>query len=823
MILALAFLSGAAALVYEVLWARQLALLFGSTALAQTLALAAFLGGLSAGGAALGRRADRAPSAARFYAFLEWGVAALGLAAPLLLRAECGVWRLLPVAALLAQAFLMGGTIPALCRAAGGDAQGSVGRVYAANSAGAVAGGLGAAFFLIPGLGLDWAFAAAVALNAAAALGARFVSETSAARAPRETAERKLEPVLVRGAVFLSGFVALSYEIAWTRLLALALGSSVYSFAEMLAAFIAGAAAGSWLVSTGPLRRRDPALLLGAALLGAGISVLLALPFYDRLAILQVMLRTHFGYDTAAFYAFEAAKFGFCLLPMLIPAVFLGMTLPLAARLVAGSAEERASDVGSVFAANAAGNVLGALAGWLILPWLGVEGVLRSGTTLFLAAGAAVLWTAWPPPASRRRAVFLAGLAAVAAYRAWLPRWDMSMLGQGFFRSRPNFSLPHYADYVGAFEGLVETLYVRDDREATVEVSRFKKEGILALKVNGKSDASNGPDMRTQILLGQLPLVLKPGARDALVVGWGSGVTAGSMLTHPLRGLDAVELIPAVVDASRFFAAENGGARNDPRLTLTLEDAKSFLARDGRRYDVIVSEPSNPWMAGVGDLFSREFYARARARLAPGGVMAQWFHVYEMDDELFALVLRTFRSSFPHVTMWNVTDNDLILVGSVEPLTPDFTAMERELRLPAVRRDLARADVNALTTLLSAQMAGADSVRGMEGTGPLNEERRPRLEYGAPKAFFRAARVSLIAARDDRDDDRRREGLLLAQDLQVRRRPLTKEEYLDLMVFPHAPHEMPRVRALLREWKARYPRDPRAADVERILKRYARL
>lgn len=821
MILALSFLSGAAGLIYEVLWARRLALVFGSTALAQTTVLAVFLGGLSAGSAWLGRRADRAPSAAKFYALLEWGVALLGLAAPLLLRA--GLRGAPAVAALLAQAFLMGGSIPALCRAAGGDAQGGVGRVYAANSAGAVLGGLTAAFWLIPAFGLDYAFAAAAALNAAAAWGARRAA--SPKPDPKDApaaAPSALTPALIQCAVFLSGFVALTYEIAWTRLLALVLGSSVYSFAEMLAAFIAGAAAGSLLVSTGPLRRRDPARLLGLALMGAGVSVLAALPFYDRLPIYQVMLRARFGLDARAFYAFEAAKFALCLLPMLIPAVCLGMTLPLAARLVERGAGERGADVGAVFAANTAGNVLGALAGWLILPWLGVEGILRSGTTVFLAAGAAVLWAAWPMPSARRRALALAGLAALAAARARLPRWDERLVGQGFFRSRPNYVLKRYSDYKQLLGGLVENVYARDDREATVTVSRFES-GVLALKVNGKTDASSGPDMRTQILIGELPLLLKPDARDALLVGWGSGVTAGSMLRHPLERLDAVELIPAVVEASRFFDAQNGGARRDPRLNLRLEDAKSFLARDGRRYDVIVSEPSNPWMAGVGDLFSAEFYARARARLAPGGLMTQWFHAYEMDDELFSLALRTFRSSFPHVALWNIEDNDLILVGSERALQPDFAALERAFRRPGVSSDLARADVNCPTTLLAAQSASDETLRRMAGSGPLNEERRPRLEYEAPKAFFRAATVAMIAAHDDRSAANRREDLLLAAYLKARERPPSKAEYLDRMIFPHAAREMEALRGWMAEWKRRYPRDPRLRDVTRVLKKYGRL
>jgi predicted membrane-bound spermidine synthase len=817
MLLFLSFLSGTAGLVYEVLWARQLALLFGSTALAQTLVLSVFLGGLSAGSLRLGRRADRSPSPARLYARLEWGAALLGLAAPLLLRAD-GASRWLPVAALFVQAFLMGGAIPTLCRAAGGEAQGSVGRVYAANSAGAVLGCLGAGFVLIPALGLDFSFAAAAALNGLAGLCAWRLDtrpEPPPAGWRDAAAEPPLAPLLVRGAVFLSGFVALTYEIAWTRALALALGSSVYSFAEMLAAFIAGASAGSLLAAAGPLRRRDPGRLLGLALLGAGVAVLATLPFYDRLPFAFLALRSHFGDGTTAFYGFEAAKFVLCLGVMLPPAVCLGMTLPLAARLVDLGAGERGAEVGAVFAANAAGNVLGAFAGWLLLPWLGVEGILRSGTTVFTAAGAALLWTAWPSPPTRRRAAFAAGLAALVLYRAWLPRWDASMRGQGLFRARKNLELFNYADMRKILAG-ASLLFARDDREATVTVTRFADaQGLLSLKVNGKTDASTGPDMMTQVLLGELPLMLKPGARDALLVGWGSGVTAGSILRHPVEHLDAVELVPAVVDASRFFDRENGGARDDARLDLHIEDAKSFLARGGRRYDLIVSEPSNPWMAGVGDLFTSEFYRRARARLAPGGLMVQWFHDYEMNDELFRMTLRTFRSSFPSVTLWNVVDNDVLLVGSVEPASPDFAAMDRAFQAPAIKKDLARADVGFPATLLAIQSACPETAAALGGGGPLNEERRPRLEYGAPLALFRNERVAAVRENDDRAA--RRACLLLSGYLKARAKPLTQEEYLDRAAFPHSVYEKKRLRELVREWRRRYPNDAVAAEISRRL------
>jgi hypothetical protein len=385
-----------------------------------------------------------------------------------------------------------------------------------------------------------------------------------------------------------------------------------------------------------------------------------------------------------------------------------------------------------------------------------------------------------------------------------------------------DYDLAKYHAAMREMRDMLKTVFLRDDREATVTVSLLKGRW-LSMKVNGKPDASNGPDMRTQVLLGELPLILKPDARDALVVGWGSGVTAGSMLRHPLERLDAVELVPAVVDASDRFWAENYGARRDPRLDLRLEDAKSFLARDGRRYDVIVSEPSNPWMAGVGDLFSVEFYRRARARLKPGGVMVQWFHFYEMDDALFAMVLRTFRASFPSATLWNVSGADVILVGSEAPLRPAPAELERAFARPAVARDLERVEIRRLSTLLALQAGGEATVAALAGeSGPLNEERRPRLEYGTPLAFFRNDVVSSLDARDDRRDPARSADLLLSLYLRERGRPLSPQEYMDRVVFSQLIYERPLIADWIADWRRRYPRDRHADEVDALFKKYGR-
>ncbi|MDX6770928.1 MAG: hypothetical protein SF051_15455 [Elusimicrobiota bacterium] len=803
MLLLASWLSGCAGLMYEILWAKRLGLLFGSAAVAQAAVLAAFLGGLAAGSFRLGPRADAAASPTRFFARLEWVVAALGLLAPLLLRLAEGPWRWAGPAGVFAHAFVMGGAIPALARAAGGETQRSVGRLYAANAAGAAFGCLAATFLVVPALGLEKGFAVGALLNLLAAVAATLAAAApvTAAAPPRERAAEADDWPLALVVMFVSGAAALVYETAWTRLLALVLGSSVHSFAEMLAALILGLAVGGAFAASGALRRPAPALVLGVTGLATAAAVLATLPLCPRLPYLFLKLRPGFGAGEASFLAYEAVKFATCALLLLAPAVALGVSLPVAARLAAGDEGDRGGRVGSVLAANAFGNALGAAAGVWLLPRLGVEGLLRAGASVHLLAGAAVLWRARPAARAWTGAALAAGLAVCA----FAPRWDSRLVSRGAFRGTAKPAAT-FADFA-ADAAPMKTLFHRDDREATVGVIDYGG-GKLALHVNGKADASTGTDMGTQILMGSLPLLLKPDARSMLLIGWGSGVSAGSALRHPLGNLDAVELTPAVIEGSRHFDRVNGLPTTDPRLTIFVEDAKSYLLRPGPLYDVIASEPSNPWMAGVADLFSVEFYARARRRLRPGGLFVQWFHLYEMDDAGFALVLRTFRAVFPRVTVWRVPfTGDALLIGSVEPLPFDHDAFERAFLRPEVWNDLARVDIGAPTTVLSLQAAGEETAAALAGEGPVNSELRPFLEHAAPRAFFRKSVVRALSLADDRGDPERRRGLLLERYLAARGRPLQPREFKDWAGVGHPSAEAAGVELMLREWARLYPRD----------------
>jgi spermidine synthase len=469
--------------------------------------------------------------------------------------------------------------------------------------------------------------------------------------------------------------------------------------------------------------------------LGIGVSIIATLPLYERLPYLFLRLSSMLNRTPETFYLYETGKFLFCFLLMLLPTTFLGMTLPLASRIVTQTITQMGRKVGSVFSLNTLGNVLGAvLAGLWLLPLLGMKTLIESGVIVNLLIGFIVLWTASRKVSWRRTLFIGSGLVGLFLTIVSMPSWDKLMLSSGEFRNRQIAQYRNYEDYRRNVH-TQSLLFYRDDKDATVTVVKGR-EGELFLKVNGKTDASARGDLPTQLLLAHVPLLLKPDANQALVVGLGSGITAGSALRHPLERLDLVEISGGVVEAAKFFKDHNYNVLQDPRLHLHLEDAKTFFRLSPGRYDVIISEPSNPWMVGIGNLFSVEFYREAKQHLSQGGILAQWFHTYEMDDDSLRLILRTFASVFEHVTLWKTLSEDILILGSPSALDLDFNGVSERFNLQPVREDLQRIEVANLPTLFSLQIASDSTVRKMAGRGRLNEDHYPILEYEAPKAFF---------------------------------------------------------------------------------------
>ncbi|HEY6549249.1 MAG TPA: fused MFS/spermidine synthase, partial [Vicinamibacteria bacterium] len=683
-------LSGAAALAYQILWTRQLSLVLGTSMEAVAVVLSSFMAGLGLGNALAARglaRAGREGSRqlVRTYALLEVGIAGAAVVLPLAIGSAASLLAPLydgpsasPLAfrlGRLALSFIilavpttaMGATLPLLVSLrqapAGGEAA-AAGNLYTWNTLGAVAGALLTPLAALPALGMTRTGLLAAMANVAAALlvwGAK--RETGAGghadRRPEATpmdvprADHTARGAAVLMVTFLSGLGALAHELAWTRALVLLVGPTAYAFAFVLAAVIAGLALGSAIAARIADRLERPALALAAVQSGVVVAALGIIPAVGALPVPIGDTVRVLALDPSALLLRQAAG-TFVLL--VLPSAFFGATFPLCVRLLANTGLPPGIATARLLTCNTLGAVLGPLAaGFWLLPTLGLEATLKAAALVHALAALVALQATRPKPGLR----WVAFASLPAAALLLLPRWDLELLAGGAYRYAHREEALDLRDSLRAGE----LLYYRDGAFATVSVKRVG--GAKALAVDGKVDATNTGDMATQRLLGHLPLLLHGAPRHALVVGLGSGATAAAVLSHPVESLEVAEISPEVAEAARLhFADVQQGALDDPRLRLRLIDARNHLLLGSGRYDVIVSEPSNPWMAGVSNLFTLDFFRLARARLRPGGLLCQWMHVYGMPLEAVRTVVGGFADVFPESAVFQVSAGDVLLVGS---------------------------------------------------------------------------------------------------------------------------------------------------------------
>lgn len=760
-------LSGLAALVYQVLWSRQLALVLGTSTEAVSVVLSSFMAGLGLGSALAARVLDRvAPDRypkhlARAYAALEVTIAATATALPLAL-ARAPAWlaplyddgasplrfRLarvaLALALLVVPATAMGATLPvlvALARPAASRVGSAAGSLYAANTVGAVVGALLTPLVLLPAVGVWNAGLMAASANVGAALlvllprrahgGGMAVPiprepSRSGEAAPEAGAARTARLVLVVSC--LSGFGALAHEVAWTRALVLLVGPTAYAFAFVLAAVIAGLAVGSALASRFADRVARPALSLAAVQAGVVAWALILVPLVGFLPLPIGEAARTLAEKPGRLLAHEGLL---TLALLLVPSALFGASFPLAVRLVTAAGEPPGAAAGRVLAWNTAGALFGPLlAGFLLLPAIGLQSTLQAAATVHGLA-ALVALSALGSTRNQRLRIGVALLVPLLAL-AFLPRWDLELLAGGAYRYG-------HREAKGELEESLrggELLYYRDGTLATVSVKLLGN--TKALAVDGKVDATNGADMGTQRLLAHLPLLLHGAARRVAVVGLGSGATAAAALKYPIEALVVVEISPEVVEAARLhFHDVQQGALGDPRLRLRVTDARNHLLLSGRRFDVIISEPSNPWMAGVASLFTRDFFALARGRLRPGGLLCQWMHVYGMTVEDLRTVAGGFADVFPESALFQVTEGDLLLVGAEGPWPqPSAAELARRMALPAVALDLRGVGLTRPGALATLFVLGPGQLASLAGAAPRHTDDRPILELRAARAML---------------------------------------------------------------------------------------
>ncbi len=739
-------LSGAAGLIYQVAWTKALGLVFGHATYAIATVLAAFMAGLAVGSAYLGRWSERRPPAGlvRLYSQMELICAvsgALSLAALVAVRALfvaayplAGGWQPLLVllrfvgasVVLFVPTFLMGGTLPILVSALtrSSDELGKrVSGLYWMNTLGAVAGTLACGFFLLPALGLRESVLCAVALNLVAAGLAWRIGRPGAgpastvASAAAKPAGRAGTPALTVGgangdtgvvgsernfrfllvAFGVVGATAFVYEIAWTRLLAISIGSSTYGFAIMLATFLAGTVIGSasfarFAAAPGAAGRAGGEITLSTfsrTQTFTGLAATSSLVLFHWIPrIVPGMLRaTH---DT--FPGLILAQFATSALTVLPIAIVFGYNFPAVVVLLGGSrapGDSHSTLVGKAYAANTAGAIVGSIAaGFWLVPWLGSFRAIAVTATLNLLLAVALEFRAVP----RRMALQAANFVLICA--------TIAVASSSFFYNRALLSLSAVL-YGNSYQGHLtlpeiaatnELLFMADGVNSSVAV--FQSDNYLSLRVDGKVDASTG-DARTQLMLAHLGAAFHAAPRRVLIVGFGSGMTAAAVARYKdVEKIDCVEIEPDVIRASPYFENLNQGVLADPRMRVFFEDARNFLLTSREQYDLIISEPSNPWMAGVATLFTTEYYASVRTHLGPGGMFVQWVQGYEIAPADLRMVIGTLAAHFPEVTLWHGEGTDLLLLARVAPVPFRFDRLRALWRDPALHKDFEALDIH---------------------------------------------------------------------------------------------------------------------------------
>jgi spermidine synthase len=705
----LLFFSGACALIYQTAWMRQFRLIFGASTFATAAVLAVFMGGLGLGSAILGKRADRTANPLRLYARLELAIAlAAAISPPLLWLAAKIYWSLggspalglggasivrlvLSLLVLGIPTFLMGGTLPAAARAIQGDddsGRRGVALLYGLNTLGAVAGTLLSTFVLLEHLGNRQTLFAAVAVNLLVAFVALRWSASEGRQAsglweslpdatppgsltPEATpAERGLPRNAVYAAAAIAGFAFLLMELVWYRMLSPLLGGTTYMFGLILAVALLGIGLGgaAYALLRGNQRATAGAFAVTCALEALAIGIPFALG--DRLATLTLALSDHSVLGLAE----SVVSWTIVTLIVVFPAAFVaGVQFPLLVALLGRGRSDVGREVGAAYAWNTAGAIAGSLAGGFgLMPLLSAPGCWQLVVTLLALLGAgSILFALRERQRTLSIASAVAALLAVLCLTATGPTavWRHSGIGAG--RATRMTSHNTLIDWMRWSNRRL--VWDADGRESGVALTVAVEPSFI---VNGKSDGSARSDAGTQVMAGLVPAVFHGSPSRALVVGLGTGSSAGWLAAiDSMKRVDVVELEPVVLDVARILAPFNHDAMRDPKMVITIADAREVLLTSRETYDIIVSEPSNPFRAGIASLFTREFYLAVEGRLAPRGLFAQWVQTYDIDPETMRTIYATVVSVLPHVHTWTTTSGDALLVASNEPLRVDVEPM----------------------------------------------------------------------------------------------------------------------------------------------------
>lgn len=760
LVLVLFLFSGLAGLIYQSIWSQYLGLLLGHAAYAQTLVLSIFMGGMAWGAWLASRWSGNWRRLFRAYAIAELIIGVLGLvfhwlfqgysflSTEVLLPAMPGagaasVAQWVGAALLIApQSILLGMTFPlmssAFLRVCPGKDGEVLGGLYFSNSFGAALGALMATFLLVPLLGLPGTVAVAGVVNILVAIVAWFITgddeqtlaSTPVTAAAVEPFSPYTKPLLL--ATFLSGAASFVYEVTWIRMLNQALGTSIHSFELMLASFIFGLALGGLWVRRYNHRITDPVRVAGWAQVLMGSAALLSLLAFSRSFEWVGWLMGALGRTESGYTLYSLGSATFAIIIMLPAAFFAGMTLPLfTMALLRTSGGERS--IGRIYASNTLGAIVGVIVCLhVLIPLLGVRLSLALAALMDMGIGLVLLRMYVETP--RRGVVAVGGLVCVLSLFVGLHfgKLDSLIASAGVFRTG-NVSLSEDT----------KLHYYRDGKTATVSLYS-QGPSVATIATNGKPDASLAlsielpptPDEVTMAMLGVMPLVFHSEPKNIAFVGWGSGLSTHTLLGSKVpKHVDTIEIERTMYDAARLFGDRVRRAYEDPRSHLYLDDARKFFALLPGQYDAIVSEPSNPWVSGVANLFTKEFYALSNKALTDEGVFVQWLHTYEITDELVATMISALLDVFPEVRLYVSNYADVLVVGSRKPLQVQSLGWMQEEPLRTELRRVGLGSGNEFALRYIGGRRVLEAFVGANKAGP-HSDYFPQVSLRAPKARF---------------------------------------------------------------------------------------
>jgi spermidine synthase len=776
------FLSGLSSLVFEVIWERMLVDVFGSTSFALGTLLAVFMGGMGLGSAIGGRFADEIDDQLRLYGGLEGFIGIYALVVPYLLDLlpilysamfdfyiqNYLLFSLLRFAVtivfLIAPTICMGATLPLLSQWISEREhlfEGSISGLYGINTIGACCGCLTAGFILLPNLGLSTTNYIFAAVNVGLALFIWTVTSQFSLEPAADTdfeddeSEDQLpgletvvgSPTLKKsisseglwillGIFAATGAISMAYQVLWTRAYVIILGSSTYSFTIVLTAVLLGLGSGSALGAPIVSKIRRPLYWLGFIQSGVAGSALLSFFVLDNLPrwLFERLNDTiHSAGEIYLYYFFLVG------LVVLIPMILQGLTFPIVIRGIIKQRDQSGRDVGRAYAYNTFGAIAGSFAaGFVFMPWIGLE----TSITLTISLNIAVAATAGLLAYTEDRDTRLVGVQALAIALITgtllaAPGVNPIALTRGMFRVY--WARELYDEE--SFEGKgPELAFYEDGLTATVTVE--KRPNLTTLKANGKPEASDGGDMPTQILVGLFPMLARSGWEDAEVgdedvamVGYGSGVTAGATLQWPVDRLDVAEIEQAMIPASRHFNHVNNKPLQDDRLKIYETDGRNFLSYIDRKYDVIISEPSNPWVSGVSALFTVDHFENVKRRLAPNGLFAQWVQIYEMRPKNVKRIFATIREVFPHIQAFSSKPQgtDLIVLAAKKPISFPLEGYARAWDIESVAEEMERGGIEHPQQMYGQMFMNGEKMTSYAQGVRLNTYDNGLLEYSAPK------------------------------------------------------------------------------------------